>query len=64
MDLLTVDESKLNRPVPCDLRTGPEACHVHRLKTESVAMYEASVDTVDELVGIWFGEYDTSRMGE
>jgi hypothetical protein len=41
-DLFVVDASKLNKPAPCDLRSGAMLQREHRIKTESVALYSAS----------------------
>jgi hypothetical protein len=41
-NLFVVNESKLNKPAPCDLRSGAMLQREHRIKTESVALYSAS----------------------
>jgi hypothetical protein len=41
-DLFVVDASKLNKPAPCDLRSGAMLQREHRIKVESVALYSAS----------------------
>jgi hypothetical protein len=41
-NLFIVDESKLAKPAPCDLRAGAMLQREHRIKTESVALYSAS----------------------
>jgi superfamily II RNA helicase len=42
MNLLKVDESQLQKPQPCDLRTGAQVSHVHRTMVEAISLYSAS----------------------
>src|SRR5580658_4199249 len=57
---LVVDESKLNRPVPVDLRTGAEVAAVHHSKTEQVALYAACAKSAAHEVTTLTGERDTA----